>query len=202
VLNRSERACFGSSRGGQALIESCLVMAILALLLFGLFQISQLYAAKEIMMHSATAGARARAVGFNDFMIYKATRIAAIPTAGLMTEPGFQRHAINWGALTPGEAFDLSLSGRRASSQYEIEQSRIPLYLAARHRGDLHAILDYLDWDTFGHVGIHEAHTSVRVTTHQDLPLRFPMHRAFYANDEVRFEGDVSMDNHYPLYLQ
>ena len=66
-------------RRGQALIESCLAIIVLCLVFAGLFQISQLFAAKEILDYSASRGARAKAVGFNEWMVRKVARVAAIP---------------------------------------------------------------------------------------------------------------------------
>ncbi len=54
-------------------------MALLSFILFGIFQISQIYAAKEIMMNAAVSGARARTVGLNEFMVYKVVRAASTP---------------------------------------------------------------------------------------------------------------------------
>jgi len=201
--NRHEEG-HSSAKAGQALIESCLVIALLALILFGVFQVSQLYASKEILEHAAIVGARARSVGFNNFMVYKATRVAAIPNAGHMLEPVLERiDGGIWGDMTPGEAWNMALSSSPDSPQYNLEQSRIPLYLGATHYGDLHSILDYAAWDTFDVSRLLEiGDDMLRVDTRQTVPLRFPFHRTFYAADDVSLEGECGMDSHYRLYLQ
>lgn len=192
-------------RGGQALIESCLVIALLALILFGLFEIGRLYTAREINDYASTAGARARSVGFNDFMVHKVVRIASIPNAGRMVSPAFQNNNGLAGPIstwTPGAVWDLALGSRPVSSQYGLEQSRIPLYLAAVHWGELAPILDYERWEDIQHSQTDPAPGLTRVEVRHDLPLVFPFHRAFYAGDEVRQQSSQTMDSHYPLYLQ
>ena len=195
----------GRGRRGQAMIESCLVVAIVALCLFGLLQLSKLFTAREVLDYAASCGARARAVGFNDFMVYKVVRVASIPNAGRMTSPGYDRGAGLAGAvagLTPGELWDLALGSTPVSPQLEVERSRVPLYLAADRYGELAPILDYEDWDTLN-PGVSElSPTLVRQTLRQDVPMRLPFHRAFYAADSLREEGEADMDSHAGLYLE
>ena len=74
---------------GQSLVESCLVIALISFIFMGLFQISRLSAAREVLQHAAARAARARTVGFNAWMVPKVVRVAAIPNAGRMTEPLF-----------------------------------------------------------------------------------------------------------------
>ena len=83
-----------------------------------------------------------------------------------------------------------------------IERSRIPLYLAAVHWGELAPILDYERWEDVQHSQTDPAPGLTRVEVRHDLPLVFPFHRAFYAGDEVRQQSSQTMDSHYPLYLQ
>lgn len=206
IRSRSTR----SAASGQALVETCLVMIVACLLLFGLFQVSQLYASKEILDYAAVAGARARAVGFNDFMVHKVVRAAAIPNAGRMIEPDVDRDpaaALRWGASRPGELWDFALRDHPDSPQYEVESSRIPLYLGAENWGWLSGILDYEDWSTIWHTLLEWPGANlVTSRTGQTIPLRdralFTFHRTFYAADTVSLRpGQVTMDDHYPLYL-
>ena len=87
--------------------------------------------------------------------------------------------------------------------QYDqIEQSRIPLYLGAESYAQLDPVLNYDDWNdqsfNSSQSGADEVTTSVR----QDVALKFPFHRAFWAADTVRESGHASQDSHYPLYLE
>lgn len=194
------------SRSGQALVESCLVVALIALILFGLLEISRLFMAREVLNYSATAGARAHAVGFNDFMVHKVARVAAIPTSGHMLSPGNAGTGAAggfWRTLNPGRLWDLALTANPVSQQYEtIERSRIPLYLGTDEWGQMQATLDYEHWEDLDIGSTQSGLDAVNTSVRQDVELTFPFHRAFYAADEVREAGDATMDGHYSLYLQ
>ncbi|MBU0679438.1 MAG: pilus assembly protein [Verrucomicrobia bacterium] len=195
--------CTGKS--GQALIESTLIVALLCLIFFGAFQLSQLFVAREVMDHAATAVARARSVGFNDFMVYKVGRVAAIPNAGRMTYPEVETSSgglLPVATAIPGDLWDTAMAANPVSPQYAIESALIPLYLGAEWGGQLPAILDYNEWDSVDMYVNEIDEALARGRTTQDYPLRFPFHRAFYAGDEVRIEGDSRLANHYPLYLE
>ena len=192
-------------RAGQALLESCLVMALLSLLLFGVLQVARLYLARETLDYAAVAGARARTVGFNDFMVHKVVRVAAIPNAGRLLNPAVERApglAALWGAATPGLLWDYALRASPGSPQFELERSRVPLYLAAENGGELAAILDYERWDDLRYTVVESSAAEVRADTRQDLPLTLPFHRAFYADDEVTLDGRADLENHAALYLE
>ena len=170
-----------ASRSGQSLIESCLVIALISLILFGLLQVSQLFAAKEVLRYAAGRGLRAKAVGFNRFMVFKTVRVGAIPSAGKMVTP----------APVGGPA-----------AQHTLEAPHIPLYLGANDYGDLPAILDYQDWDTIHYDDpTAQIDGTLRLVVAQDVPLRFAMHRAFYAADDVALAGESYLESHYDLYM-
>ena len=190
-------------KSGQALLESCLVIALLSLALFGILQVARLAMSRETLDYAAVAAARARIVGFNDFMIHKVARVANIPNAGILETPDFERNdGLGWGGLTPGQAWNTALRAQPGSPQYEIERSRIPLYLAAEDGGMLHAILDYEDWDRFRYFINQPSSLTIGVDTRQEIPLRTPFHRAFYAADEVTLEGAATLEDHASLYLE
>ena len=192
-------------RAGQALLESCFVITLLALVLFGLLEIIRLQASRAVLEHAASAGARAEAVGFNSFMVRKVVRVATIPNAGAMITPGYERPAgsgARWGTDRAGTLWDFALRAQPGSPQLEVERSRIPLYLSADHGGQLPAILDYTDWDAIQHNAANTLGAVVRMTVRQPVPMRFPFSRAFYAEDVVRQSGDVELDNHHPAYLE
>ncbi len=198
-------------RSGQSLVESCVVITLSCLILFGLFQVSQLYAGRAVLSLAAAAGARARMVGFNDFMVYKVVRAASIPNAGRMTVPDTPTSAgsLAWGAARPGEALSYAMSaGTPYSPALEVERSRIPNYLETVRWGEQIGILDYERWnDIFSYESSTE--DFVFLGARQEYPLVFPFHRAFYAGDEVDLRGDgetsrgwVVREKHYPLYLE
>ena len=172
-----------SGRAGQSLIESCLVLAIVCLAFFGVFQISQLFAAQEVLHYAAGRGARAKVVGFNQFMVFKTIRVGAIPNAGRLCNPA---------------------TGGGPAAQHAMETARIPLYMGAENQGELGAILDYEDWATIHYNGLPAplADGTLRLDIGQTVPLdKYPFHRAFYAADSLDMTGTSYLDNHYPLYL-
>jgi hypothetical protein len=201
------------TRAGQSLIESCLVIAIACLIFFGLFQVSQLFAAKAILAYSAMAGARARMVGFNTFMVYKVVRAASIPNAGKLENPAIDRSSAGpgvWATWRPGRLWDMALrSGTPSSPQYAVEQSRIPLYLGAEYWNDLDAILRYEHWDSIWFGETAPGPEMIGLRTRQSYPLVYPMHRAFYDADHVDLRSGTSSEAqyvvreaHFPIYLE
>ncbi|TAN38330.1 MAG: pilus assembly protein [Verrucomicrobia bacterium] len=136
-----------SARAGQSLIESCMVIAILCLVLFGGIQVSQLYMAHEVLDHAAFCGARSRSVGFNDFMVDKTIRVAAIPLAGRLVQP---EYAYNYYSIISqnqpnriGGAWNAAMSDKPSTAQFQVESEAIPLYLGEANPGQLPGILDY-----------------------------------------------------------
>ena len=99
------------------------VLAVLCIVAFFhfLFYLSQVALTRTLVDHAAARAARARSVGFNDFMCEKAARVAVIPVAG-------ER-------LWPEEDMQ--------------ELGRIPDYLASQDGAHARGILDYEFWPTF-----------------------------------------------------
>ena len=194
------------ARAGSTLIEAALIMVLLCLILFGAVQVSVLYAGKEVLDYSASMAARSRAVGFNNFMVYKVMRVAAIPNAGRISNPDVATSTADpavWADGHPGELIDYAYQAQPEAPQVAVERSRVPLYLGAEHWNQLAPILDYEDWDTVRMRGMTQlGEHMVWSDIYQRFPLRFPMHRTFYRGDEVDLDGRAQMDSHYSLYLQ
>lgn len=169
-------------KGGQALIESCMVIAIVCLVFFGLFQISQLFAAQEVLDYAAGRGARAITVGFNRFMVEKTVRVGVIPNAGRMINPAYQG----------GPA-----------AEHALEAARIPLYLGADNSGQLHAILDYANWTNIQcGAAASMGDGTFRYGVAQEVFLtNNPFAKAFYSADSINLNGETYLDEHYTLYM-
>lgn len=181
------RAC-----SGQAAIESIIVIGLILLIFVGIFEIARLFAAEEILNYAAARGARAATVGFNDFMIEKTIRVAAIPNAGAMTVPDD----------TAGLA-----------RYWAVEQERIPAFLGSRTWAEADYILNYERWPiagfSFGNADFFRVHVanwnrdssplSVRVT--QNIPVNAVLFRAFYPTNYVPLRGECRIENHCMLYL-
>lgn len=105
-------------RRGQAMIESMLAVVFTTFVLLFSIYIVRMLTAKILLDHAAARAARAKAVGFNDFMCHKAAQTALIPVAGKSL---------------------VDLSGGS-------ELHRIPLYLASESPARARAVLDYEWW--------------------------------------------------------
>lgn len=197
-------------RGGQAMVEACLVIMLLCLMFLGLFQVIQAYAFREVLDHAAARAARARAVGFNDWMVRKCMRVATIPNAGQLIQPAISsvdpalRRAID--TLSPGDLWDFALTSSPMSPQVATENALIPEYLASPHENQARQILDYEHWSDIWmyYSGVPE---NVAIRVRQDIPLMVA-HADMEAGEltganpgTVRLIGRFNIEQHYSLYL-
>jgi hypothetical protein len=197
-------------RAGQSLVETCLAMGMICLIFMGMIQISQLLAAKEILNYAASRATRAKTVGFNQWMVIKAARVAAIPNSGRLVEPIFEnidegiRQAVN--TRNSGELWDYALKNNGPGHQLALEQARIPDYMGADTEHIANTMLNYEGWNDGGVHAYQPAGSAldsdlIRINVWQDVPLWVPMHRTFCAADDVRLEGTSTIESHYNLYL-
>jgi hypothetical protein len=206
-LGSARRARVNGSGGreGQSLIESCIAIGLICLIFMGLLQISQLFAAREILHHAAARGARCKTVGFNRWMVTKSVRIASIPNAGRLTTPDFQNNDLALqsmvATLRPGELWDEVLEESEPSSQqYNLESGRIPDYMFSHNSARAGHVLDYEHWDSI-HKTVDDDYDQIRVTTQQEYPLWVPLRATFYARSNATLQGEAELENHYSLYL-
>lgn len=208
------RTAGAGGKSGESLIESCIIFALLCLIFLGMFQVSQVFAAREILSHAAARGTRAKTVGFNQWMVYKCVRAAAIPNAGRLTEPPFQnddpalQNMVS--SMKPGPLWMSMLPITPHSFQYDIESARVPEYLASVNDPTSEYILNYADWDTVRYLiaappAIPGAppgmNPEIHLVVHQNYPMKIPMHRTFYAADNLPLFGESYIENYYPLYI-
>jgi Flp pilus assembly protein TadG len=187
------------------MIEAAVVMVLISFLLLGVVEVSRVFAAKQILDHAASTGARAQAVGFNEFMTYKVVRAATIPNAGPLVTPDLQRPGSNfdWGTATAGDAWDQAIYGATTRSHtIDTELARVPLYLGTTDWNQLPGTLDYEDWDTVRWPVNTHLNGMVSTVVRQDFPLHMPMHRAFYNDDEVELRSRAWQADHQSLYLE
>jgi hypothetical protein len=184
---------------------------MISIIFTGIYQVSRIYIAKELLANAANRSARAEAVGFNHFMATKAAKVAVIPSSGQLNnrefnnfDPIIDNAALN---MNPGELWDFAIKSTPISDQAEFEKARIPSYLESRDEWQAQAILDYSDWDN---ITVHSTvpfssdpydTTPVHMQVSQKYELRTPLHRAFSATDEINLEGESYIENHYQLYL-
>jgi hypothetical protein len=188
-------------------------MFVVCLVFAGLFQLSQVFVANEVLNRATQCAIRARTVGFNQWMVEKCTRVACIPNAGLLTYPDFTDPTPDIEPLVrtlkPGTLWDTVLKITPVSDQTAFELARIPEYLASEDPGNAAAILDYADWNS---VDVPPSPPPVIIdpdvkagmletTVRQVFRLRIPLHRAYYGADSVLLSGKTEMESHYSLYL-
>ena len=207
------------NRSGQAMIESLVVILVVCFLLFSLLELARGFAGREILRHSAARAARARTVGFNDWMCTKVMRVAAIPNAGKMLEPSYAtfRDAELHDALaskSPGELWDWSLTAKPRSERGETEAARIPDYLASEHDERARRILDYEGWGDLRATGLGGVAPSGSDTLEVRVRQKFPLGISVKAlcdwvgivspsidRGYMLLGGESEVENHYGLYL-
>lgn len=165
-----------ATRAGQALVETLLASLAILLALFGLLQVALASGAREVLRHAAARAARAKSVGFNDWMAEKAVRVAAIPVSGRRTVP-----ADDW----LGEDGGGGAAGAAAS--------RIPGYLGADNSARASWVLSYEEWErgwpvfSVGTSPLGEG--ALRASVRMDYPLRMPLAGFFVPFAEKDEDG-------------
>ena len=104
------------------MIESVLAVLIITFVFLCLFKLSHMLTGKILLQHAAMRVARARAVGFNDFMCEKIARVAVIPVVGKRLWPA-------------GDTLD-----------YGMERARVPIYLGTPDPAVARGVLEYEGW--------------------------------------------------------
>ena len=107
------------------MVESVIALIIILLLFLALFNLSDFTRAKLLVENAAVKCARARAVGYNDFMLRKIARLATMPAAG--------------------ECLTVSDYGEGRPS-YAERYYKIGDYLMSDYEAQANAILDFAYW--------------------------------------------------------
>ena len=175
-------------RSGQAMVESVIVLIIILLVFLALFNLSDFTRAKLLVENAAVKCARARAVGYNDFMLRKIARLATMPAAG--------------------ECLTAADSGEGRPS-YAERYFKISDYLMSEYEAQADAILDFAYWqngDTFisATAGGNSAATA---TVTQRRPRLFDFGALAGAakpdgDDRAEISATATVEAHYPDYLQ
>ena len=104
------------------MLETVLAVLAVTMVFLVLFGLSRILAGKILVEHAAMRVARARAVGFNDFMCAKTARVAVIPVAGRRLWPSDEK-------FTAGN-----------------ELARVRTYLESPDAARANGLLDYENW--------------------------------------------------------
>ncbi|MBT3295499.1 MAG: hypothetical protein HN919_18775 [Verrucomicrobia bacterium] len=201
-----------SDRRGASLIEACLAMALICMIFLGLFQVSRVLAARDVLNHAAARVARARTVGFDDWMVLKVARVATIPNAGIMLAPVYTNEAPALQAAlandSAGAVWDNVLSGNiwPLFIQAGLEMARIPQYLGSQNSWQAQNTLNYSEWESdsidVDMSGGGPLAPLLTVDVSQLYPMQVPGSSSFYADGHVPLQGTAEIENHYPLYLE
>ncbi len=165
------------------MLETALALMFLCLVFFLVADYAELLRTRTILDYAAARGARARAVGFNDFMVTKTLRIASMPVAGdciTTKETG----------ISPSTGFLISRSGSYLETEYE---------------SDTKGILDFELWDPckFGWSATESYNGQqgdVTLQVHQRHPLLSSPPGC--DADETTLCGKAQNESHYRYYLK
>ena len=175
------------NRCGQVMVESILTMIVILLIFLAVFNLSDQIRAKLFVENAAVKCARARAVGYNDFMLTKIARLSTMPAAGKCL------------TLDTNDKDALSLDAR---------YSKIDDYLMSEYEAQADAILDFEYWqngDTY--IQATSGNTPAAATVTQRRPDDFGFDvfvkkKCQTCEDKVDISATATVEAHYPDYLQ
>ena len=208
------------------MIESILVILLACFIFFSLFQYVNLFASKLILSHSAARAARARSVGFNEWMVRKSALVAAIPASGRRLEPtSVPAEGTFTAALAKGDigtVLERAFKQNARSQSAAIEVNRVPQFMESVNEPSSRAVLRYERWEDTS-VQIKEdtslnpdspAMLGVRVGQRHPLLLSLEsMEEGEFrpyatpdtdeaAEEDLSIASEYSIESHYPLYLE
>jgi len=171
-------------RNGQAMVETVVVMFFLCLVFFLVYEYANLLNARTVIDYAATRAARARAMGFNDFMVTKTVRVATAGVAGECLSKTFEDDDLSTDNIV----------------------SRMGSYLETEHEADAKGILDFELWDAC-HLGWSADEPK---NDNAELHLRVWQRRPLYGfkddpdqdHDLRKIRGEAAIENHYPFYMK
>ena len=201
------------------MVETVFTVILTSLVFLALFQYAQLFSSKIILTHAAARAARARTVGFNEWMMLKSARVASIPAAGRRIVPAYAgvdpaiTAALQQNRI--GDIWDLALHSNTRSPGTMLERGRIPEYMGTVNNPTAEHLLDYELWDELS-VDLDEG-LSLDGTTPSHLEvnvrMRHPLLLSLSAlidgelrdpeeNEDIAIRGFYTIENHYPLYIE
>ena len=174
------------TRKGQAMVETVVVMFFLCLAFFLVYEYANIFIAHTVVNYAASRAARARAVGFNDFMVTKTIRVATAGVAGECRSHNDSGDDLSTGAIV----------------------SRMGSYLETANESETRGILDFELWDA-SKLGWSADEPRGDSADNAELIIRVWQRRNLYGSadscdckDLHEVRGEAGIENHYPLYLQ
>jgi hypothetical protein len=168
------------------MVESILAMIVILLIFLSLFNLSDQIRAKLLVENAAVKCARARAVGYNDFMLLKIARLSTMPAAGK--------------CLTSADAEGGSLP---LQSRYW----RIGEYLTGEYEAQCDAILDFELWregntSITATSGNSPASATVKQLRPDDFNFESFLGGGKTGGEKLEISASATAESHYPDYLQ
>ena len=154
------------------MLETALAVLFITMMFLAVFQVAHMATARILLDHAAARAARARAVGFNDWMCLKSARVAMIPVAGERAWP-------QGGALS--------------------EASLVPIYMQTENRAMAGGILEYDGWRKMDLSVDSGAGPEIGVSASLDVPRFYS--RGEDGSDAVNITGEARIESHFPLYM-
>ena len=203
------------------MIESIFVIVLICLCFFGVYQYASLYSTKAVLYHAAACAARARTVGFNEWMARKSALAASIPVSGPRLTPagvgGLDARLASSLVDRGGNLWNTALRASTRSPATAIETARLPEVMEGVNEPTARGVLDYAYWDAT-HVDLDEpialdgdSPGIVTAVVRQRHPLLVRLDALAEGEldlpneddaDHFSVRGVFSIESHYPLYLE
>lgn len=197
-------------RRDASILEAFLAFFILLLICFGCVQLYQLTVANMVTEYAAFRGARSSAVGFDDYLVVRETKVKAIPASGKMVEPErsidfdspqsqFHAETIHAEYYMTGERWINYEYWSGALSTHT--NYRCPYYGSTMSTGLVCSICAPDVRPTFS-VGqtIKNDETTVSAAFH-NYPLTMPLYDLFTKERTVQIEKSATLTNHASIFL-
>lgn len=198
-------------RRDASILEAFLAFFILLLICFGCIQLYQLTVANMVTEYAAFRGARSSAVGFDDYLVSRETRIKAIPASGKMVEPESSSNFDSPQSQFYTETIhaEYYMSGERWIN-YEYWSGALsthtnykcPLYGSTMNTGLVCSVCAPETRPTFS-VGqtIKNNETTVSATFH-NYPLTMPLYDLFTKERTAKIDKTATLTNHAAIFLE
>lgn len=182
--SRADAAARSGRRGGQAMVETVVVMIFLCLAFFLTYEYANLFNVHTVLDYAAARAARARAVGFDDFMVTKVVRVATASVAGKCR----------------------SLTDENEGLSNATIISRMGSYLETMFESETKGVLDFELWDS-DKLGwtvdeVKDDNSELRMRVWQNHPLYGSEGDSVKQREFRRLTGEAAIENHYSLYLK
>ncbi len=161
-------------------------MVMMSLILFGMLQVALTINAKQVQQWAAFAGARSRVIGYHDNSVRKLWRVVNILNSGKMLAPQ---------------------AGLSSVAQVEVEIGTIEKYMGSAYTAyELTPQFNYQRWQNLPDLPPAGSFDQYSVQAEENHPLEIaqliPLLGASFGATNVLLKSQVTIENHFPFYLQ